>query len=83
MTQGISIEHMKERRCKKVWKAKRAARVCQYLESNPVPYQCKVISAYSVQTDAYKKVSHHQGVKTEVSHDGSKLRAAPDLQKLM
>ena len=53
MSQGISIEHMKKRRGKKVWKAKKAAGVCQYLECNPVSYQCKVISAGLVLIDAF------------------------------
>ena len=49
MTQGISIEHMQKRRCKKAWKAKKPAEICQYLESNPAP--CKLISAGLVLID--------------------------------
>ena len=47
----INIEHMKKKRSKKAREANKPAEICQYLGSNPAPYQCKLISAGLVLID--------------------------------
>lgn len=51
MTPRKSIEHIYKGRCKKTWKTKTPTEINEELESNPASYQCKLISAVSVQTD--------------------------------